>query len=652
MKKKLFLLFILLLSISTHAQLLLVDDGDFESPISTINQTYSYRKGININSTNCGNLISNWGSPFSYSNTIGGSNNTPINDLNSPVSLVTQGEDETLLQYGIHLQKVLSGNRAMRLNEKIFNPNVGHSEITGLRKTYTKAKKFISFDFSIVGQVHSQSLSTSKEAFFSVRLIDSNQNIIAQNCYITNTAIPFYSFYNGNTGYYVNWKKFEMQVPSNYIGKTLRLEIITSGCAEAGHFQVMYLDNIKNTDEHQSTGCEVKVDKASLNSQTNKYEICGTYDEPTGGVLLNLILTVYKNGQEYNLPIAITPTFNGNQYCYEIPFNFLTLPGNYSFEVTGYFNDNINFKGTVCSDTKDLLPQIEISPCSVDMQYIEDYCNTNIIKVCGSYGIPVNATVQSISLNIYENNNFYSTLLTNTSNTLGQYCFTFDTTSLQINAAYKFEIIITYLYNDNLTTQVCKNEYNIPRFYRNYTDHSDFNYATNNGILSWNEFSTIYTHQIVYDRQCLDDPVPAIAQGQTYQFTTLTNSISLSTLKQLALQHTSGSHNVRWRVYLGCNVWSEWCCIQFPQSPFITTNCVQVLGEPYLAAYPNPTQNTVSINNNNYSYYEIFNTKGEKIKSKTINPDDFEIKIDLSNQKEDIYIITLDSKESIKVIKN
>ncbi len=641
--KKTLLLLLTFISISVNAQTLLTDNGDFESSTLAINQTYSYRKGLNTNSTNCGNLTANWGTSFSYGLSFPGpSTSIPIDDLNSQVSLVTQGFDETLIQHGIQLKKVSSGNRAMRLNQKDNDPGA----ITSLRKKYTNTKKFISFDFSLVGEVHSSTSFISKEGFFSVRLINNNNVIVAQKCYIANTTIPFYSFYNGNSGYYVNWKKFDMEVPANYIGKNLTLEIITSGCAENGHFQVLYLDNIKNTDDSQSTPCEVKIDNIKLNTTTNKYEVCGTFTEPSSGLLTSLNIFIYKNGSPLST-FTLPPSISGNQFCFEIPSSYITFPGNYSFQVAGNFKNYFNQQQTItlCADFADLPPPFV---CDLTINYNHE-CYDNYADICGTYTIPSNAILYDSYLNIYKNNVLIQTNINNLGSTLGQYCFKQYVGSLEHGQQYTYEVVVEYYLPDN-TFKQCKISHNINNYQPGFIDPFNFSYTTNNGVISWPSFANTYTHEIVYDEGCLGDNNFISLFGPTYQFTTPTNSISLTNLQQIASQNLGVYGVVRWRMYLGCGKWSDWCCISLDNYPKYPKCLPDLINGP-LVAYPNPTSNITTIQNKNFSYYEVFSSKGEKVLSKQINKNFKDIQVDLTNQRPDIYIIKFDSKESIKVIK-
>lgn len=764
--KKIYIILTYILSIySTNAQNIpiLNDNGDFESGITNILNTYSFRKGLNYNSSNCGNLNATWGQPYTYNYTI-------HNDLNSSVSLVSQGFDEVLLQYGISHPRVKSGRNAIRLNEK--NENSGEErqrEIVGIRKKYNGIKKYVSFDFSLIGEVHSTTYRENEEAFFSVRLITQTGQIIPLTCYITNTSNLLYNFINTGTGdimYYTQWKKYNMAIPNDYVGQNLTLEIITSGCSAGAHYQILYLDNMKNTSESMYTPCNLQIDSIEYNTNTNNYELCGNFTTPSFGALYSINASATYNNEYIQFPNAVTEiNAINNTYCIKIPssdLQFSSPPnGTINFGVSSIYLDYFRMQSTYCEDSisietslcnvqilsnvfdsnlnsfiisgnyttpnfgnlmylniyKDIngnlipinvtntdtnpnsftfiIPMNELTPATTDIPLVvkatvndvirqkSTICNdTTIIEkkflsncdisigfkdnscdgsqlMYGHYTLPSGVTIQSLEVNIKDannntvfNNTYYPGLnQSNISNT--NFSVLINTSNLNNLSNYTYRVSTNYIHTDGVTNQSCVIEF--PQlFTQNHLNLSDFDYVLNSTNLSWTQFSESYLHQIVYDKSCVSTNQEPIQLTNPYTFSTNTNSISLAQLQQIAIANNISSTTVRWRIMLGCNEWSEWCCIQLPNSPYnIIGNCISdFTGAKNTLPYPNPTEGIITFQNNNYKFFEVINTKGNTVKKGNLDNTKEEITIDLSELNQDIYIIKFDNLESYKVIKN
>lgn len=743
------------------------DNGGFESLEPIINQTYSFRKGINTSSINCGNLSSTWGSSLSYPI-------IPLNDLNSSVSLVSQGYDEVLSQYGINIPNVRTGRRAIRLNEKIYNssPNF-HKEITGIRMPLNNVQRFISFDFRLVGTVHSSNINNenNKEAFFTVRLITSNGTVETLSCNLTDSdSQNMYLFTQfpivNNTVFYTKWKKYEMPIPLQYVGQNVSLEIITAGCSEGGHYQIAYLDNIKTTRNSESTNCTIQILSVDYNSTNSTYEVCGVFTEPSSGGNINLNISASSGNETIQLSY-LSPSINtsNNTFCYNIPANTLqfsnitnniinfnvsshyndifreisyfcrdsksietnrcdvqitsntfdsnlnsfvisgtyltpnpgnlinisifkdingnllqipvtntsTNPNSFTFivpinelapsnidiplVVKGVFNDIAQQKSTICSDTT-IIEKKFLTDCNISIGFKNNSCEGSQLMY-GNYILPQGVTVNSLEVSIKDVNNniVYNNIflpgLNQSSINNTSFQVLINTFNLVNLVNYTFEVSVNYTHSDGFTNQSCVSEF--PQlFIQQNIDIADFEYYLNSTNLSWTQFAESYLHEIVYDRSCNSPSNPIAPVSNIYPFITNTNSISLAQLQQIALANINSSTSVRWRIMLGCGEWSEWCCIQLPNSPYnIIGNCISdFTGAKNTPPYPNPTEGIIKFQNNNYHYYEVINTKGNIVKKGDLDNAIEEITIDLTEMEQDIYIVKFDNLNSFKVIKN
>ena len=760
--KKIYIILAYILSIySTNAQFLppLYDDGSFESSITTILNTYTFRKGLNYNSTNCGNLNATWGQPYTY-------NYTTHDNLNTSVSLVSTGFDEVLLQYGINHPRVKSGRNAIRLNEKIYNSGPNQKkEIVGIRKKYNNIKKYISFDFSLVGEVHSLYYHPTSEAFFSVRLITENGQVIPLTCYITNPSNEIYNFINISSHaqiFYTPWKKYNMAVPYEYIGENLTLEIITAGCAGGAHYQISYIDNISNTAESMSTPCDLQIETIEFNNNTQSYEICGNFTEPSSGSIYNLQVSASNGNETIQLP-NIQPQINNtsNTFCIEIPsydLQFSSATNEIVFNVKSFHIDYFSEMIYVCKDSDSIetnrcnvqitsntfdsnsnsfiisgtynspnpgnlinisifkeinenlvtipvtntntnpnlftfiVPISELSPSNSDIQlvvrgifndialqkstfcsettiinkeflnncvstlYLKDNHCDNFQPVNGTFDVPQEVSVELIKISVkdLQGNIIYTNSYTPYP-PYGSYSFTIDTSNQVNQNSYIYEIEIDYLHSDGITKQKCISEH-IKVFNQEFIDPIDFHYNISNGVLNWSNFTEFssYQHQIVYDKSCNSSNFNPSQSSNIHSFYTSTNSISLAQLQQIAIDNNISSTSIRWRMSLGCGEWSEWCCIQLPNSPYtVNGNCISDFTEARsIPPYPNPTEGIITFQNNNYKFFEVINTKGNTIKKGNLDNTKEEITIDLSELNQDIYIIKFDNLDSYKVIKN
>src|SRR5690606_12128737 len=220
---------------------------------------------------------------------------------------------------------------------------------------------------------------------------------------------------------------------------------------------------------------------------------------------------------------------------------------------------------------------------------------------------------------------------------------------------YIYEIEIDYLHSDGITKQKCISEH-IKVFNQEFIDPVDFHYNISNGVLNWSNFTEFssYQHQIVYDKSCNSSEFTPSQSSNIHSFYTSTNSISLAQLQQIAIDNNISSTSIRWRMSLGCGEWSEWCCIQLPNSPYtVNGNCISdFTGARSIPPYPNPTEGIITFQNNNYKFFEVINTKVNTIKKGNLDNTKEEITIDLSELNQDIYIIKFDNLDSYKVIKN
>ncbi|MGK0235552.1 MAG: endoglucanase, partial [Psychroserpens sp.] len=134
----------------------------------------------------------------------------------------------------------------------------------------------------------------------------------------------------------------------------------------------------------------------------------------------------------------------------------------------------------------------------------------------------------------------------------------------------------------------------------------------------------------------------SLAGGQSY-YVTLNNETTITSASEIELELNQGTNNLSVKTNKDCQgVYNK--TIIFNSEPFV---------------YPNPIKNnTISINSFEFSEnevpVEIYNLKGQLLFSKSYNSATNQLKIDVSNIPNGIYILKIISKEEIfnyKIIK-
>ena len=285
-------------------------------------------------------------SPDLFSSSTVASLSSTINDTNSLVSIVTDGYDSNLSQYGYYLSRVspfgsVCSESAIRLND-VSTTTV----YVGLQKDFIAGEVF-KLDFAAVYQNPVAHIST--DPYFKV-LIENSCGDKIEQC-ITAKALTCNSIdYTPSTGSkisYIDWSQIFINT-SNFKGEAVSLQVIASSCLLAGHYGYMYLDNFYVGDNNgvninsslspyssaevtstsaiygscsslnNNGGYTYNCSNSSLNilNPTFPIDVKVDYEMPTFSTLSFAYLDIYNNG---NLVGTVTPSqTTSNQLTYTL----------------------------------------------------------------------------------------------------------------------------------------------------------------------------------------------------------------------------------------------------------------------------------------------------------------------------------------------
>lgn len=212
-----------------------VVNGDFESGI----YAWKFKKRTqSFNILNCGvdtqhpsftpTVLSNTPDQFSY----------PYG------TIVSGGLDPYLVTCSppVSIQRVYEKKLAIKLNV-----NDGNADITSMYQHFTGGTPFISFNFAFSGQ-NSHQGDPSVEPFFTARVLDGGNNIIASYCLVLDNTDPIFLPTNDSTTgaeiLYTGWQCQTLYIPREYRGKELKLEFVVTDCGASKDFGTVYIDNV------------------------------------------------------------------------------------------------------------------------------------------------------------------------------------------------------------------------------------------------------------------------------------------------------------------------------------------------------------------------------------------------------------------------
>ena len=368
MKQKLLLAFLLIITNVISAQII----NNFEQGNQSItSQNVAFRNqigsGFSINFCNIAPVFGNVLIPSTF-----------INNTSVKAVLVTPGLEPVLQSHGITENRVgpNGGNFSLRLNNTISND---YDRTSFTQKFSTNSlfanQKFITFDFfAILNSSHIYNLS--KQPFFTVRVLDENDNIITaipQWCIIADPNEPNL-IGNGTNLFYTNgWFCKTIEIPRLYLNRELKLQFVITDCGDGGHIGVVYIDNIRFGDNcdnpFESPEPIFDLNTISLGCGEHNLSVSGLFDVSNQLQPNNLEVELYKNNISipYNISALTVTNFANGNFNFDIDLNAADIPfGDYKIIVTGNFLTNTN--GTVTYQT-------QTSPGIVDFTYfvIDDF---------------------------------------------------------------------------------------------------------------------------------------------------------------------------------------------------------------------------------------------------------------------------------------
>ncbi|WP_159432706.1 T9SS type A sorting domain-containing protein [Mesonia phycicola] len=227
-------------------------------------------------------------SPDLFSSSTSVSLSATINDTNSLVSIVTEGYDNHLLQYGYSLSRVsplgnVCSESAIRLND------VRTSAYVGLQKDFIAGEVF-KLDFA--GVFQNPSGHAGIEAYYKI-LIENSCGDKIEECLsvdmfdCSSVVLPYASFpTSAYTPYgYIDWSQLIIDT-SNFEGEAVSLQVIASSCGYSGHYSYIYLDNLYVGDSAgvNTSSSLFAYTNAEVTSTSATYNSCSSLNNNSGGL--------------------------------------------------------------------------------------------------------------------------------------------------------------------------------------------------------------------------------------------------------------------------------------------------------------------------------------------------------------------------------
>jgi hypothetical protein len=317
-----------------------------------------------------------------------------------------------------------------------------------------------------------------------------------------------------------------------------------------------------------------------------------------------------------------------------------------------------NICGTICAVPQ--LGALSLDPTNINCP---DVANNTPIQVCGTYQSPVNATLNTLSLEILQNNVIIGTIAAPTELTFGTFCFTVLPSMFGANPSGDFEFNIKATFNVNCPAGT---------FVYEITDNSA-NVGPDVTFIDCCQATLLLTSPID-DLTNLDSI--AIKRKERSDWIKATNIISVgdNVLSNGVVYHAenyvelnpgfeavSGAQFVAYPegctanyLYKNQNVVQNQILNQIPKEEEII-KLVRISNG--FAILPNPSSNSIEIimNNANFNQVNITTIDGKIVLDRKIEMAD-KTKIDISNYANGVYIVTITSIDgqlfTEKLIKN
>lgn len=260
----------------------------------------------------------------------------PIDDYSSQVSIVTAGNDPTLLPFSINLPKVNNGARAIRLNAD--QPG---ADIVTMSQLVNITDDLFVFNFASVLENPTSGIHLDNQPFFQVRILNNFGDVVVERCIISNADDCIFQVANPTTTsnlLYSEWSCFVIDTQA-LIGQTVTVEYSVADCGLSGHFGYVYIDDTCQSECTDGSFGYINLDEIDGDCPNFPIEVCGTFDASLNAVLSDITLNVYDIPGNFVAQVSTTPQVNGNNFCFTVQEADLPVP------LTPYeFNVVVNFE--------------------------------------------------------------------------------------------------------------------------------------------------------------------------------------------------------------------------------------------------------------------------------------------------------------------
>jgi hypothetical protein len=268
---------------------------------------------------------------------------TPSTTLNQftdeGATLVDAGFDPTLQLQNVFVDRVHSGDRAIKLNR-----STGNSHVSTMSRNVVLDDTWIDFSFSLIVQ-NPHPNEPNRQPFFTARLYGPNNQIVSTNeiCIKADLENDIFTVVDvpntANDLLYTDWVCARLNIPEEFVGQTLRLEFVMTDCGYTAHYGTVYIDDICDATCTEPAFGLLELNSPDQNCPSAPFEICGTIFPPEGGTLNTIVLNILQDGVFYD-DIAVPTTLTANAFCFTVdPAIFGSNPvGNFEFQAEADFD--------------------------------------------------------------------------------------------------------------------------------------------------------------------------------------------------------------------------------------------------------------------------------------------------------------------------
>jgi len=374
--------------------------GGFEDLISDDFQFR--RRAVNVDAIECDFDTNDQMQNFIVSNDV----NLDSINIHATLTDISTGTipiyDSVLEENNVYIPVANTGRYAVKLNnEHGFAFDGNQATVMSTSFILTPADEYVSYSFNYI--CLDPGHEPSKQPRFIVRLLDRNNNIISQNCLVSdvNNTMMFSNAADVlmEPILYTDWQCASLttkglNLSPDILDRQVTLEFFVSDCTPGKDYGMVYIDDICTT-----SNCENPLfGSLDLNFDDNFYEkcpdfpinVCGSYVAPrsisnspiTYATLTSLQLNIIGNGSVINIPLPTTQTNNSppqmNTFCFELQESDFPSPitGEFEFEIDAVFDANgTPFYASALSAIPG--PDLSFDDCCQDHLLISETINDN-----------------------------------------------------------------------------------------------------------------------------------------------------------------------------------------------------------------------------------------------------------------------------------